>query len=115
MPVSLKLMISDVVVTVLKDLWTSVWLGVLAVFVVGVVLIGISHAKNLTKRLKKLLEPVWEHRTKVFVGLTVVFVALPPLAKFIYEEYKKEPQKCNGHEELCNRRFDEVVPIRSGR
>jgi hypothetical protein len=109
LPIALETMILDVVAAVSNSVWNEVWASVIVPFVLGLALLVLSFLPRLTKKIDRLLQPVWRQRKIVIVGGVLAVVLIPVFLWALISERQQPELACNGHVELCDRPINDVV------
>ena len=108
-PASLDAIIDDVVGSLVRGVWDSVWTTALWFFLIGLVLLAFGYISQLMSFLERLLAPVWEYKWWVLGGVLGVFVLLPLLWRMATADARAANLPCNGFVELCDRPINEVA------
>jgi len=101
--------IDDVVGSLSRGIWSSVWTTALFWLVIGLVLLAFAYSERLMDFLKRLLAPVWAYKCAVLAGVVGVFVLLPLVWRLATAEARQANLPCNGFVELCDRPLNEVA------
>ncbi len=109
LPVTLEIMIGDVVDEVVDIAWNDVWQAATIPVVVGVILIILSFLHRLPEVVHRLLRPFGKYRKPVLAGFVLSIVLVPVGLKLFLDERRQPELVCNGHAELCDRPVNEVA------
>ncbi len=108
-PASLDAMVNDIVGSLLRGIWDSVWSTALVWLIVGLVFLAFGYSRKLLGFLENLLQGVWEYRWWVLGGFILLFVLLPMLFGILRSDARAANEPCNGHAELCDRPINEIA------
>lgn len=108
-PASLDAMVDDIIGSLIRGVWDSVWTTALIWLVVGLVFLVFGYSSSLLSFLENLLSGVWEYKWWVLGGFILLFVLLPMLVGIFREDAWAGKEPCNGHPELCDRPINEVA------
>lgn len=108
-PASLDAIVDDVVGSLIRGVWDSVWTTSLIFFILGLVFLAFGYSRGLLGFLENLLSGVWEYKWWVLGGFILLFVLLPMLFGIFREDARAAKEPCNGHPELCDRPVNEVA------
>ncbi len=108
-PASLDAMIDDLVGSVIRGVWDSVWSTALIWFILGLIFLAFGHFRGLLGFLEDLLSGVWEYKWWVLGGLLMLFVLLPLFLGIFRGDARAAKEPCNGYAELCDRPINEVA------
>jgi hypothetical protein len=109
LPVSLEIMIGDVVDAVVDNAWSDVWQIATIPLVVGLALLILSFLPRLPEVVNRLLQPFGQYRKAVIVGVVLLIVLAPIVLQLLLNERRQPELVCNGHAELCDRPVNEVA------
>jgi len=109
LPVSLEIMIADVVDAVVDNAWSDVWQTATLPLVVGLALLILSFLPHLPDVVNRLLRPFGQYRKAVIVGVVLLIVLVPIVLQLLLNERREPEMVCNGHAELCDRPVNEVA------
>jgi hypothetical protein len=108
-PASLDAMVDDVIGSLIRGVWDSVWSTALIFFILGLVFLALGYSRRLLGVLEGLLSDVWEYKWWVLGGFILLFVLLPMLFGIFRGDARAANEPCNGHPELCDRPINEVA------
>ena len=108
-PASLDAIVDDIVGSLIRGVWDSVWTTALIFFILGLVFLAFGYSRSLIGFLENLLSGVWEYKWWVLGGFILLFVLLPMLIGIFRGDARAANQPCNGHPELCDRPINEVA------
>ncbi|MEA3336371.1 MAG: hypothetical protein U9R25_10710 [Chloroflexota bacterium] len=106
---SLDSMIDDVLGSLARGVWESVWGIALFWLILGLISLAFGYSEKLLAFLYRLLAPVWEYKWRVLAGLLGLFVLVPLVWNLFTADSRAANQPCNGHVELCDRPINEVA------
>jgi len=109
LPVTLEIMIGDVVDEVVDNAWSDVWQTATFPLVVGVILIILSFLRRLPEIVNRLLQPFGRYRKAVLAGVVLLIVLVPVGLQLLRNERRQHEMVCNGHAELCDRPVNEIA------
>jgi hypothetical protein len=108
-PVSLDAIVDDVIGSLIRGVWESIWTTALVFFILGLVFLAFGYSRGLLGFLEGLLSGVWAYKWWVLGGFILVFVLLPLLIGLFRGDARAANEPCNGHPELCDRPINEVA------
>ncbi|MEW6578000.1 MAG: hypothetical protein AB1435_02280, partial [Chloroflexota bacterium] len=112
LPHSLRTMLTDVLYSLQDGVGDSIRRRAAVALLLGAVLLGTWASPTVVNWLARLLRPL-AARPRLALALAIAaLVALPILLDWLLTPQRTAGSgalACNGHEALCNRRFDEVV------
>lgn len=108
-PASLDALVDDIIGSLIRGIWDSLWTTALIWLVVGLVFLVFGYSSALLNFLENLLADVWEYKWWVLGGFIFLFVLLPLLMGIFRQDARAAKEACNGHPELCDRPINEVA------
>ncbi|MFN2136852.1 MAG: hypothetical protein ACK2UK_12910, partial [Candidatus Promineifilaceae bacterium] len=108
-PASFDAIVDDVIGSLLRGIWGSIWSTSLIALILGLVFLAFGYSKDLMAFLKNVLGDAWEYKWWLLGGALVIFVLLPLLLNIFRGDARAANQPCNGHVELCDRPINEVA------
>jgi hypothetical protein len=108
-PASLDALVDDVIGSLIRGVWESVWTTALVWLIIGLIFLAFGYSRGLLGFLEGLLSGVWEYKWWVLGGFILIFVLLPMLINIFRGDARAANEPCNGHPELCDRPINEVA------
>ena len=111
LPASLQTMLRDVLETLRDSVGDAVRQRGIVALVLGSLFLIIWATPAVFRLIMRAVRPLTTRPVVTIVVLLLIVISVPIVADLWRAERSvaARPLRCNGHEELCDRRFDEVV------
>jgi hypothetical protein len=112
LPPSLRVMLNDVLDTLVADLREMVFARAAVVLLIGLMLVALSFVHGATGIVWRVLQPMNKRQRLAMAGLALIVVLVPLLVDHLVGERRAAQARelrCNGYATLCDRPFNEVA------